>query len=83
MHDIDYRATLEQYNVSIIEDHPNLELNKRADDITSRQRETPELDDAAVKGLRATMRELQNEGEEDVKNKLGPVIIRGFNTAPQ
>lgn len=61
---------------------PDPEFIERANNIISRQRETPELDDAAVKKLRASMRELQNEGEEDVKNKLGAVIIPGFNIPP-
>ena len=80
VHDIDYRATLEKYNIFIREEEPNPELIKRANDVISRRRETPELDDAAVKGLRATMRELQNKGEEDVKDRLGAGIIPGFNT---
>lgn len=82
VHDTDYRVTLEQYNIYIMEKEPNPEFIERANKIISRQRETPELDDAAVKRLRATMRELQNEGEEDVKSKLGAVIIPGFNTLP-
>lgn len=82
VHDTDYRVTLEQYNIYIMEKEPNPEFIERANKIISCQRETPELDDAAVKRLRATMRELQNEGEEDVKNELGTVIIPGFNTPP-
>ena len=82
VHDTDYRVTLEQYNIYIMENEPNPEFIERANNIISRQRETPELDDAAIKKLKATMRELQNEGEEDVKNKLGAFIIPGFNILP-
>lgn len=82
VHDVDYRVTLEQYNIFIMEEDPNPKFIKQANDVISRRRETPELDDDAVKGLRATMRQLQNEGEEDVKNKLGAIIIPSFNTAP-
>ncbi|MCJ1425972.1 hypothetical protein MMC29_003873 [Sticta canariensis] len=82
VHDTDYRVTLEQYNIYIMDKEPNPEFIERANNIILRQRETPELDDVAVRKLRASMRELQNEGEEDVKNKLGAVIIPGFNTPP-
>ena len=82
VHDTEYRATLEQYNIYVMDKEPDPEFIARANNIISRQRETPELDDAAVKKLRASMRELQNEGEEDVKNKLGAVMIPGFNAPP-
>lgn len=47
-----------------------------------RQRATPELDDAAVKELKSTMRQLQNRGEEDVKDSLGAVIVPDFKALP-
>lgn len=46
-----------------------------------RQRESPELDDAAIKQLRNTMRDLQNKGEEEVRIKLGAHIIPGYSTS--
>lgn len=45
-----------------------------------RQRESPELDDAAIEKLRDTMRDLQNKGEEDVRINLGAHIIPGYST---
>ena len=47
-----------------------------------RRRETPELDDATVKGLKSTMRQLQSRGEEDVKNSLSAVIVPDFKPLP-
>ncbi len=82
VYDTDYRVTLEKYNTYIMEEDPPPEFVKRARNIISRQRETPELDDAAIKGMRSIMRELQNEGEEEVKNKVGAVIIPGFSAPP-
>ena len=82
VHDTDYRETLEQYHVYIMDEKPPPELIKQAKNIISRQRETPELDDAAIEELRETMRELQNKGEEEVKNKLGAAVIPGFNIIP-
>lgn len=80
VHDTDYRETLEQYHIYIMEEKPPPELIEQANNIISRQRETPELDDAAIEKLRETMRELQNKGEEEVKNKLGAIVIPGFTT---
>ena len=82
VHDTDYRETLEQYHIYIMEEKPPSELVEQAMNIISRQRETPEIDDAAIDQLRETMRGLQNRGEEEVKNKLGAVIIPGFNKLP-
>ena len=82
VHATDYRETLEQYHVHIMDEEPPPDLIEHAENIISRQRETPEPDDAAIKKLRKTMRELRNKGEEEVKNKLGAVIIPGFNIPP-
>ncbi|KAL8767580.1 MAG: hypothetical protein Q9209_005952 [Squamulea sp. 1 TL-2023] len=49
--------------------------------IVFRQRESTELDDAAIEQLRDTMRDLQNKGEEEVKIKLGAYIIPGYSSS--
>ncbi|KAI4283056.1 MAG: hypothetical protein L6R38_002453 [Xanthoria sp. 2 TBL-2021] len=78
--DPDYRGRLEQYNVYIMEQRPPPGFLHEAERIVFRQRESPELDDAAVEQLRDTMRDLQNKGEEEVRIKLGAYIIPGYST---
>ncbi len=79
VYDLKYRAQLEKYNIYIMEEEPPAGLMEQAKDIVFRERDTPELDDAAVGRLRNTMRELQNEGEEDVKNRLAAINFPGFD----
>ena len=80
--DSNYRETLEQYHIYVMEEPAPSELLERAEEIITRRRETPELDDAAVRELKSTMRQLQNRGEEDVKNSLGAVIVPDFKALP-
>ena len=78
--DPDYRARLEQYNVYIMEEKPPPDLQREAEKIVFRQRDSPELDDAAIEQLRDTIRDLQNKGEEEVRIKLGAHIVPGYST---
>lgn len=78
--DLDYRGKLEQYNVYIMEERPPHGFLQEATKIVFHQRESPELDDAAIEQLRDTMRDLQNKGEEEVRMKLGAHIIPGYST---
>ena len=78
--DPDYRGKLEQYNVYIMEEKPPPGFLQEAEKIVCRQRESPELDDAAIEQLRDTMRDLQNKGEEEVRIKLGAHIVPGYST---
>lgn len=82
VHDPNYRASLQQYNIYIMGKEPDLKFIEQVNNIISRRRDTPELDDTAVRQLRATMRAIQNEGEEDVRERLGALIIPGYNTPP-
>lgn len=78
--DFDYRGRLEQYNVYIMEEKPPPGLQRKAEEIVFRQRDSPELDDAAIEQLRDTMRDLQNKGEEEVRIRLGAQIVPDYST---
>lgn len=78
--DPDYRGKLEQYNVYIMEEKPPPGFLQEAEKIVFRQRDSPELDDAAIEQLRETMRDLQNKGEEEVRIKLGAHIVPGYSS---
>jgi hypothetical protein len=58
---------------------PPVELMQRANRIISRPRVSPEMDDATVQKLR---RKLENEGEEDIVQQLGPYIILAMDEGP-
>ncbi|MCJ1441769.1 MAG: hypothetical protein MMC23_002261 [Stictis urceolatum] len=78
--DSDYRETLEDYNNYVPGNTPPPGIKQQAEKIVFRRRETPELEDAVIDQLRKTMKDLQNKGEEEVKNKLGAHIIPGYST---
>ncbi|KAL8779833.1 MAG: hypothetical protein Q9213_006748 [Squamulea squamosa] len=79
--DPDYRERLEQYNIYTMGERPPPEFLHEVEKMVFRQRESPELDDAAIEQLRGTMRDLQNKGEEEVRIKLGAYIIPGYSTS--
>jgi hypothetical protein len=61
---------------------PSVELVQRANRIISRPRVSPETDDATVQKLRDKSRKLENEGEEDIVQQLGPYIIPAMDEVP-
>jgi hypothetical protein len=61
---------------------PPVELMQRANRIISRPRVSPEMDDATVQKLRDKSRKLENEGEEDIVQQLGPYIIPAMDEVP-
>ena len=79
VHDLDYRDKLVKYNVYVPGEDPPPGFKEKVESMVFRLRETPELDDDAIKQLRKTMKDLQNKGEEEVKSKLGAKIIPGYN----
>ena len=78
VHETDYRQKLEQYNIYVPGESPPPELRKEVERIVFRQRETPELDDAVIDEIRIIIKDLQNKGEDEVRNKLGARIIPGY-----
>ena len=78
--DSDYREKLEDYNNYVPGRIPPPGLKQQAEKMVFRRRETPELEDAVINQLRETMKDLQNKGEEEVKNRLGAHIIPGYST---
>lgn len=78
--DSDYREKLEDYNIYVPGITPPPGLKQQAEEMVFRRRETPELEDADIDQLRETMKDLQNKGEEEVKNRLGAHIIPGYST---
>ena len=82
VHDPDYRNLLECRNIYVEKQDPTSGLMDKARNIVFRTRQTPDLDDEAVTALRRTIRKIQNKGEEEVKNQMGPALIPGFNGLP-
>ncbi|KAI4148760.1 MAG: hypothetical protein LQ340_004958 [Diploschistes diacapsis] len=82
VHDPDDRQSLECRNIYIENQDPPSGLMDKARNIVLRARQTPELDDEAVAALKKTIRKIQNKGEEEVKNQMGPALIPGFNGLP-
>jgi hypothetical protein len=82
VHDTDYRYLLRYRNIYIERDDPPAELMQHAKRLISRQRESPEIDDATAQDLRDTARKLQNEGEDNIIQQLGPYIIPAMNRVP-
>ncbi|KAI4235454.1 MAG: hypothetical protein LQ349_003162 [Xanthoria aureola] len=80
VHDSDYREKLEDYNTYVPGRTPPPEIKQEAEKMVFRRRETPELEDAVICQLRETIKDLQNKGEEEVKNRLGAHIIPGYST---
>ncbi|KAF2795088.1 hypothetical protein K505DRAFT_374195 [Melanomma pulvis-pyrius CBS 109.77] len=81
-YDIQYREFLQRYNIYIMRKEPDPKFMEQANNIVSRRRDTPELDDAAVGQLRATMRALQDGTESEIRAGLGAYIIPGYNILP-
>ena len=71
---------LEDYNNYLPGKTPPPGMKQKAEKIVFRRRETPELEDAAIDKLRETMKDIQNKGEEEVRNRLGAHIIPGYST---
>jgi hypothetical protein len=59
-----------------------MELMQRAKRIISRPRASPDMDDTAAQQQRDKSRRLQNEGEEDIVQKLAPHIIPAMDEVP-
>jgi len=75
----DYRESLRYHNIYINREDPPVELMRRANKIISRPRASPEVDDATAQKLSNKSRKLENEGEEDIVQQLGPYIIPAMN----
>ena len=82
VHDSVYRSTLDNYNIFIEKYKPADELKKRAKDKLSRSRESPELDDPTVEDLRDTLRSLQDEDEDEVRDGVARQIFPAIGKSP-
>lgn len=82
VYDANYRDMLGYYRIYIKTTDPSAQLMLRAREITSRQRESPEIDDATAKDLRVTARKLENEAEDVIGQQLAPKIIPALSQVP-
>lgn len=80
--DTDYRKSLRYRNIFINRVDPPAELIERANRIILRPRTSPEMDDATVQKLRDKSRRLENEGEQDIVQKLALHIIPAMAEVP-
>lgn len=80
VHDLDYRETLEQYNVFVPGKALPTELKQEVEEWVFRVRESPDLDDAFTEHLREIRKGLQNKGEEEVRSELGAKVIPCYST---
>lgn len=78
--EVNYRAELGFRNIYIEAEYPPEELMRRARNITSRARISPEMDDRTFEKLMQTRREIQNKGEDELIRQMAPSIIPDFNT---
>jgi len=82
VHDTDYRDALSYRNIYIESERPPMELMLRAHRIISRQRLSPEMDDATVQKVKENARKLQNEAEDKIIKQLAPHIIPAMTEIP-
>ena len=82
VNDKDYRESLEYRNIYIDSHDPPLELMRRAEEITSRPRASPEMDDATARELSKRVRRVQSKAEDDIIQQLGSYIIPSMQTVP-
>ena len=80
VHDSDYREKLENYKIYVPGRTPPSKIMEEAEKMVFRRRETPELEDAVIYELKETLKDLQNEGEEDIRSRLSAHIIPGYST---
>ncbi|OAP57754.1 hypothetical protein AYL99_08492 [Fonsecaea erecta] len=82
VHGMDYRDFLGYRNIYIESQSPPIELMLRANRIISRQRLSPEMDDAIVQKVKENARKLQNEAEDKIIKQLAPHIIPAMTEIP-
>lgn len=82
VNDPNYRDFLHRRNIFIETEGPPSEFMLRARSIISRERESPEMDESTAQKLRDTIRQVQNEGEDEMIRQLAPFIIPAINILP-
>jgi hypothetical protein len=75
VHDADFQRSLRYRNVFIEHEDPSKQLMERAQKIISRQRASPEIDDATAREIRKKARKYRNDGEDAITKKLAPYLI--------
>ena len=79
VHDTDYRKSLGYRNIYINRKDPPIELMRKAKEIITGLRSSPEADEAAAKEVKKTSRELETKNEEDIIQQLAPSVIPGMD----
>lgn len=82
VHDSDYHQSLSYRNIYIDREDPPAELMRRANRIISRQRASPEMDDATVQKLKERSRRIRNEAEDVIVKQLAPHLIPAMDEVP-
>jgi hypothetical protein len=80
--DADYRESLGYRNIYINRKKPPTGLMRRAKEIVSGSRSSPEVDEAAAEEVKEISRELETKNEEDIIQQLAPSVIPGMNGVP-
>lgn len=80
--DPNYRDCLRHRNIFIETEDPPSEFMLRARRIISRERASPEMDESTAQKLRETIRQVQNEGEDEMIHQLAPFIIPAIDILP-
>ena len=80
--DTNYRQLLLRRNIYIEEQDPPEELMRRAQEIVSRKRSSPEPNDHSIRELKQIIRKVQNKGEDELVRQVAPIVIPGFNSLP-
>lgn len=82
VHDTDYHHSLRCRNIFIEREDPPVVLMRRAQNIISRPRASPEIDDAAAKEIKKKARRLRDEAEDIIAKQLAPHIISAMDEVP-
>lgn len=80
--DTDYRKSLGYRNIYIDRKKPPTGLMRRAKEIVTGSRSSPEVDEAAAEEVKEISRELETKNEEDIIQQLAPSVIPGMNGVP-
>ncbi|KAI1127175.1 hypothetical protein F5Y10DRAFT_243320, partial [Nemania abortiva] len=80
VHDSDYREKLKLYNIYVSREKPPPKLREEVEKMVFCRRESPEPDDTFIENLKTTIEELDDRGEEEVKNRLAAQVIPGFSS---
>ena len=77
--DTDYRKSLAYRNIYIECEDPPIGLMRRAKEIITASRSSPEVDEVAAREVKKISRQLRTKNEEDIIQRLAPSVIPGMD----